>query len=324
MPLILPNSTFYHVGRTGGHWVSHVLWKSGLVQKRLFPLHLTPVQAAAEPDFESRPFNFCFVRHPLHWLASLWRHEMEFGWLPDSFVTKRAYSESYELFLEKMLAAWPQGPCSEQVMRYADDCQFVGRLENLAGDLEHALDAAGETYDKAILATPPVNESAIQAIKDAAVAPLELLQRVMDAEGGFNARFGYDTIPESLVGKGMHTAIWPILPLKPQADLAAVSKAVAGQAAGAKFDYRFEQGEVSPKHGTDRREQLDMIAALSAVAVENKRVAVLGEGDPYFAHLLRARGAQVVDFITPSTSIYAQTVADIVDGDIRVMDFATY
>jgi hypothetical protein len=324
MPLILPNSIFYHVGRTGGHWVSHALWKSGLVQKRLFPLHLTPIQAAGEPDFEDRPFRFCFVRHPLHWLASLWRHEMEFGWLPDSLVTKLAYSESFEIFLEKMLAAWPQGPCSEQVMRYVDDCQFVGRLENLSGDLEYALDTAGENYDKAILATPPVNESAIQAIKEAAIAPSGILQRVMDAEAAFNERFGYDSIPQSLVGKSTRSSIWPILPLKPGADLAVVAKAVAGEVAGAKFDYRFDQGGISPNHGIDRREQLDMVAALSDIPVENRRVAVLGEGDPYFAHLLKARGAQNVDFVTASTGMFAQTLSTIVDTDIRVIEFADY
>ena len=324
MAIILPNSIFYHIGRTGGHWVSHVLWEAGLVQKRLFPLHLTPMQAAGAADFEYRDFRFCFVRHPLHWLASLWRHEMEFGWDPDSLITKLAYSENFEIFLEKMLAAWPDGPCSAQLAPYLSACSFVGKLETLETDLAVALEKAGEIFDRRVLEIPPINETASASIKSAAIASETTLKKVMESERAFNDRFGYTDIPASLVGSPPKNDLWPILPVKIGADLVKAQQSIAFGLTNIRYDYRFENGRLTPKRTVFRREQLELIEALRNSAENMHRVAVLGDGDPYFAYLLKNLGAKEVDFITSSTDVLPQTVIDVVDTDVRFLSYKEF
>ena len=170
MTIVLPNSVFFHIGRTGGHWVNHVLWRAGLIDKRLHPLHLTPQDVASDEDVSSRKNRFCFVRHPLDWAASVWRHEMEFGW-SDSELSRAASADDFPSFLRKLLRAYPNGPCTQTMKPYLDGCPFVGKLERIAEDLACALSGAGEVFEAKCLAAPPLNQSSIPELVDADVTP---------------------------------------------------------------------------------------------------------------------------------------------------------
>ncbi len=289
MCIVLPKSIFYHIGRTGGHWVSHVLWQAGLVERRLTPLHLTPAQAKSRGDLQDKPFTFCFVRHPLTWLASLWMHETEFGW-SDSEMSRVAASDNFEDFLTKLLAAWPEGPCSHAMAPYIDHCSFVGRTESLSVDLAAALNAAGEQFDAQLLSTPPINQTSVRRIRAAAVAPVELLTRVMDAEATFNARFSYSGVPSQLIGEGTRQ-IWPLLKARPVDEASAPSADMLMP----RFDYRFDDGAPILSMGHERATQWGLIEAMTDLSSGD--CAVVSESDPYFAYLAADQGCSPVSFV---------------------------
>ncbi len=245
---------------------------------------------------------------------------MEFGWAPDSLVTRLAYSETFDVFLQRMVAAWPQGPCSEQLQPYLGECQFVGKLENLRDDLENILDQAGEIYDKTILDLPPINETALMNIKRSAVASRETLEAVMASEKAFATRFGYEDIPQNLIANDTVAPIWPLMPLKAGKDIGRADEALVLGTSRISFDYRFASGALRPKVSLSRREQLAVIESLENVQVAGKRIAVIGNGDPYFAYLLKSRGAEVVDFITFSSELIPESVLDIVDIEINIIE----
>jgi hypothetical protein len=292
MAVVLPKSVFYHIGRTGGHWVSHVLWQAGLVEQRLTPLHLTPAQATSGGRLGDKPFTFCFVRHPLKWLASYWMHEMEFGWSP-SETTSVAASDRFDEFLAKMLAAWPdEGPCSRAMAPYIDHCDFVGQTESLSVDLGRALTLAGEAFDPAVLSTPPINETSIARLREVAKAPADLLAEVMKREGAFNARFQYTGIPESLIGES--ESVWPTL--RGKEDDGKLQRTHAMALLNPNFDYHFDDGEVIKSPGRERAAQWALNQAITELP-PGGNCAVVSEHDPYFAYLAADLGHGPVTFV---------------------------
>lgn len=292
MAVVLPKSVFYHIGRTGGHWVSHVLWQAGLVERRLTPLHLTPALATSGGRLSDKPFTFCFVRHPLKWLASYWMHEMEFGWSP-SETTSVAASDRFDDFLTKMLAAWPdQGPCSRAMAPYIDHCDFVGQTESLSMDLGRALNLAGEAFDPAVLSTPPINETSLARLREVAKAPADLLAEVMKREAVFSARFQYTGIPDSLIGESKF--VWPTL--RGKADDGRLQRVHDMALLNPHFDYHFDDGEVIKGPGRERAAQWALNQAITELPLGGDCV-VVGEHDPYFAYLAADLGHGPVTFV---------------------------
>lgn len=313
MSIVLPNSIFYHVGRTGGHWVSHVLWQAGLVERRLYPLHLTPAQANIDGALNDKPFRFCFVRHPLKWLASLWMHEMEFGWA-DSEISTYAASDNFADFLAQLLEKWPQGPVSHAMTPYTDPCNFVGRTEALAHDLGVALSAAKETFDPAVLiATPPINETSLNRLRDAARAPADLLAAVMASEGTFNRRFGYEEIPGAMIG-GPAAPIWPLLRVQP--DEGKLARAHELGLVKPRFDYRFDDGSSIHSEGHERATQWALIDTVQALP-QGSKCAVVSESDPYFAYLAANHGCAPVTFVNGDDAVTSPFWRDRLAAEIE-------
>lgn len=305
MTVVLPNSIFYHIGRTGGHWVSPVLWRAGLVEARLGALHHTPAQAPFDPQFAPKPFTFCFVRHPLTWAASLWRHEMEFGW-NESQVSDVAGSDSFATFLERLLQRWPTAPCSTHMRPFYEPCTFIGRQESLTADLARALTAAGERFDDAVLATPPMNESSVRRLREAARAPRHLLERVMAAESEFNERFGYSGIPEALVAPDGWSPppTWPVLPLSADANaVARLAEARSLDLERVTWAYRLDDGSVIAPRVRNERKQWAFVEAIEALPPgDGRRALVQCANDPYFAYLMSTRGYEV-DFLCDDPAV---------------------
>ncbi|KQZ29882.1 sulfotransferase family 2 domain-containing protein [Caulobacter sp. Root1472] len=292
MAVVLPNSIFYHIGRTGGHWVSHVLWQSGLVERRLTPLHITPAQAMSGGRLGDKPFTFCFVRHPLKWLASYWMHEMEFGWSPSETASVAA-SDRFDEFLTKLLKAWPdEGPCSRAMAPYVDHCSFVGRVESLSDDLGRALALAGETFDPAVLSIPPINETSIARIREAAKAPAELLAEVMKREDEFNVRFQYSGIPEIMVGEAE-----PVRSiLRGKSDGGTLRHINGAALLNPEFDYYFDDGEVIKGTGRHQAAQWAFSQAIEELPPGGDSV-VVSEHDPYFAYMAADLGHGPVTYV---------------------------
>ncbi|MDR3514241.1 MAG: hypothetical protein P4M00_00365 [Azospirillaceae bacterium] len=317
MPIVLPRSVFFHAGRTGGHWVSHVLWRMGLIERRIYPIHLTPSQTFGTEFSRDEKLAFCFVRHPLHWLASYWRHEMEFGW-SDSDVTKVAASDDFPTFLRLMLKAWPDCPCSAHMKPFIDDCAFVGRTETLADSLGEALRLAGETFDPEILSTPAINESSVRRVKAAARAPIGLLKKIMEAEADFNNRFGYAGVPEALIASGASPAVWPRLTLKNEADLGPLDNAARLGVTAVRFSYHFSNGYVLTSKGTAHRLQLAFVEAVWSLPPDG-RCAVVSLTDPYVAYLVAESGRDV-DFICSNKNILPARVMQVLKHQLSVTE----
>jgi SAM-dependent methyltransferase len=295
-----------------------VLWRAGLAQETITPLHLTPAQMSSRYPDRSRPFSFCFVRHPLAWLASVWLHEMEFSWEP-SEVTHRAGADVFATFLERMLAAWPEGPCWLQVSPFVEACSFVGRTESLAADLDAALTAASEVYDPACLTTPNINESVVPRLREAAKAPRDLLEAIMNVERGNFERFGYADIPDWLVAEDRPADALPRFPAKAQADVGGLEEAGRLGLLTPTYEYRLETGgEIGGDRG-QRRLQWGILAALES-APRRGRCLVIHQSDPYFAYAARDAGFEDVTFACASRDLVSPRLQSVIDADIAIID----
>ncbi len=315
MTVVLPKSVFFHIGRTGGHWVNHVLWRAGLIEKRLSPLHLTPAAAASNPLVSAKTEKFCFVRHPLDWAASVWRHEMEFGW-SESELSRVAADDNFASFLRKLLGAYPDGPCSHAMTPYLDGCTFVGKLENIAEDLTSALVQAGETFDPKAFAARPVNQSSIPALLDASVAPAALLEEFLQAEAGFCERFGYGGYDPRMVGSAASTP-WPRFASRNDSGDAALS---LGRT---RFTYHLDNGVVVGGGAKEQRLQWGLIKAARALKGAG-RTAVVSEIDPYVGHLFATLGEAEVTIVPSDVRVTPRRLNAQIANDIEVCDFRSF
>jgi len=199
MALVLPNSIFFHVGRTAGHCVRKTIREMGIPTYDVGRFHDWPSNIAINEEERKKRF-FCFVRHPLAWLRSFWCHQMQFGWSESDYNAK-TQSDSFAEFLTKALAAYPAGPASEAFRPFLLLCQNVGRQEHLTEDLRRILERAGERIDTAVLdRIRPTGVEIDSEIREAATAPQALLKTVLEAERDLCEQFGYADIPAGMVG----------------------------------------------------------------------------------------------------------------------------
>jgi hypothetical protein len=318
MTVVTPRAVFIHIGRTGGHWVSHVLWKAGLVEARLEPIHMRPAEIRLRPEAQDKAFWFTFVRHPLHWLRSLWVHGIEHSW-GDPALAAYGLTEDFPTFLERIGAAYPKGPFSTMMAEHINGAHFVGRTERLAEDLIVAMQFAGETFEPAIARTTPMlNSSATQRILSAAKAPRALLEKLLAQDAEFTQRFDYHGIPESLIEENPpRVALLPRLPIKRQADVD-----LAEVLRGARFDQpvRFE-GEaadvVVDDQNVSRRPFWALLAGLESVPVaERGRLLHVDAGDSYLAHLAKSLGYREVTAFVPVRRRSCEALAQLTGNSI--------
>ena len=175
-------------------------------------------------------FKFVFVRNPLTWYESWWKfmaghwHPWERNrWHPQRPIDNCG-DDDFNKFLSNVLERRP-GYLSELYAAYAHGSHFVGKFENLAGDLVRALQAAGETIDASrILEFPAQNVS--KAKLGTPNWDPAILARVIAAERQGIERFGYweevDAFCQKRVGK-------PLAAITPSAGLGASAARPARQ-----------------------------------------------------------------------------------------------
>lgn len=180
MALILKGGAiFLHIPKTGGNWVTSVLGQCGLVEGLLGHKHanasrlLSPFSARGNPlsaalrvgriqaALQSRPFMFCFVRHPLAWYESWfkymsqparawcnWGNERDmFDWHPNA-VLNGCGADDFNQFVRNVIARRP-GYVSELFAGYAQpQVEFVGRQETLRQDLVKVLNRLNLAFDE--------------------------------------------------------------------------------------------------------------------------------------------------------------------------------
>lgn len=155
------------------------------------------------PEEESK-LSFCFIRHPLSWLKSFWCIQMQRGWSLDEY-SMSLQSDSFSEFLIKAVEVNPDGPVSAIFRPYLEQCKEIGRQEFLKDDLLRILNMAGELLNPSVIENAKIISVTVnEDIGVTAVAPIEVLQRVMEVEKDFCRQWRYEYIPQSLIGLANH------------------------------------------------------------------------------------------------------------------------
>lgn len=186
---LIDGSVHLHIPKTGGNWVAEVLEESGLADHyedhthahferhlyagrhgsgrdllrevwRLTRLRMRKADYVAEAR---KTFRFCFVRNPITWWESWFRHKTDRGWNPNGTVNDPTdwhvclpisgiQGASLNEMMEKILAIRP-GFVSELYSEYVKPgIAYVGRTETLAHDLAEVLDHRGLSYQGSLMA----------------------------------------------------------------------------------------------------------------------------------------------------------------------------
>ena len=151
--ILLGKSVFVHVPKTGGTWVGDAIGNSTASSKRV-SLHGGFDQI---PKTHKGLFLFGFIRHPLTWYKSYFAHRIRYGWT-ESVLDKMCRSELFSEFIELSCVGYSGYMNRVLCARYLNNCNFVGRFENIKEDLTAAMTGAGEEFSMdGIYETPPSN-----------------------------------------------------------------------------------------------------------------------------------------------------------------------
>lgn len=188
MALLLKNgAVFLHVPKTGGNWITSVLFDLDLVEKRVSHKHadvdhffasvepqgfasvepkgqkssLKRTMERLLPSRKSRPFVFCFVRNPLVWYESWFKYMTQprrqwmdwgdehdpYNWHPNAMLNGLG-DRDFNQFVRNVIRKRP-GYVTELYGWYArPDTNFVGKQENLADDFVRVLDIMNVKFDE--------------------------------------------------------------------------------------------------------------------------------------------------------------------------------
>lgn len=189
--LILPNSVFLHVPKTGGSWVKKAIIASG-IECEDFRIDGDPHIGLAQCPAPEK-FKFAFVRHPVQLYRSYWQFKMMVGWDPKNVVDNNCQSTNFHEFIHNVIEQYP-GVLGKNLIDFTgpedNEIDFIGKYENLVEDLISALTLANEVFDEhSIRNLPPYN------VSDKKRYPAELTQQLEDeirrVEKDVIRRFGY-------------------------------------------------------------------------------------------------------------------------------------
>lgn len=189
--LILPNSCFIHVPKTGGSWVRKAIIASGIACEEY------SVNGNCHIGYKDCPcpdkFRFGFVRHPVSICRSYWQFKMGAGWDSSNQMDIDCQSDNFHEFIRKVLDKRPGSygrSLTDLLGKGKTEIEYIGKYENLVEDLIEALTRAGEAFDeRAIRGFPPINVS--DKIRFPAELSAELEVEVVTAEIEVIQRFGY-------------------------------------------------------------------------------------------------------------------------------------
>ena len=172
----LDKALFVHIPKTGGTWVRELLLENNGV-KFSYPHDLPQHHTKKIKKLKLEPF--CFVRHPLELLYSLWKHwsgdencrlnnlnpelywqwdKKEYGFLLAECIVEGDINATVSNFVTK----YP-GFFSAILDKYSKRCKYIGRYENIKEDLmDIVFKANGEVQEHLLIdiyANKKVNES---------------------------------------------------------------------------------------------------------------------------------------------------------------------
>lgn len=187
--LILQNSCFLHVPKTGGLWVKKAIIESNLVCHHYTIDNNEHVELKDCPCLEK--FKFAFVRCPTDFYRSYWQYKMTYEWDSNNPFYMECQSNNFHKFIRNVLEKFP-GAYSQWVTNFVgqekNEIEFIGKFENLVGDLIFALNMAGETFDEEFIRNfPPYNVNNKKAFPATYTGELE--DEVRNAESNVIKRF---------------------------------------------------------------------------------------------------------------------------------------
>lgn len=158
MAVLLEHSTFYHLPRTGGTWVTEVLLsgavKGNIATVRSFKREVDAfINNKHVPPATLKPknFSFAFVRHPLDWYKSVWKFRTKHDgtWKVKRYceLTTKCGRNNFPEFIDALIKNYPDGYYNKVVDKFSP-VDFMGRQETLVDDLIIALTMAGEKFDE--------------------------------------------------------------------------------------------------------------------------------------------------------------------------------
>lgn len=144
---------------------------------------------------QDRP-SFGFVRYPVTWYESYWRHRLSYGWKDDHNIDRECQSDDLERFVESVVDRYPgwMGRYFEQWLgKDHESLAFVGRFENLVDDLCLGLKKFDQPFDESKLrATEPINVGNAKCFPAAMSG--STISKVVDSERRIIERFYAETI----------------------------------------------------------------------------------------------------------------------------------
>jgi len=178
MALILPNSIFIHIPKTGGTWVRRAIEASMGLDKDSNELHiegenkwqhithatLSDVKKQLSNEMENK-LTFSFVRHPLDILKSSYIEEIWPELVGEETKgiggRKKISFREFVLSRDEGYVSWFYRDYLKSPDGIFPSVDYIGRTENLKNDLIEVLEIAGEDFDRdAIEQMPPVRRGA--------------------------------------------------------------------------------------------------------------------------------------------------------------------
>ena len=202
MAFITDRSVFIHVQKTGGMYVREALGLCRPMGRESGPPEADrhvglPELLSSNPGIAAGKFVFGFVRHPVAWLESRWSYGRLSGFATQARHRGKAaahwmascWSEDYTRFVELQLERFP-GVATQTMFRMLGlwserPADFVGRCEQVVLDTYHALEAAGETFDKDKLVALPRRNRSVEKPE----TPRALRSRIEQSERALMERF---------------------------------------------------------------------------------------------------------------------------------------
>ena len=200
MDVILNNSVFFHVQKTGGNWVNDCLIKCNLrkdfTSVEEWEAKRRPINHSNEFPKECKNFfKFTFIRNPIDWYISRWRcpYHRRRCWKNGINPTSPKFNDKklnfdldvppfspalldaqnvdefndFNIWMKRILNC-PEvqknniGLASLHMQPKIELSNFVGKKENIKNDLIKALTLAGEVFDEKIIKNnKPVHVSQI-------------------------------------------------------------------------------------------------------------------------------------------------------------------
>jgi len=199
MALVIPGRlVFIHVPKTAGTWVKQVLRPQigGVIYTRTN--HGNPWAKAGHPDLEDLRdidgFRMAFVRHPVDWWLSFFRHRMRRGsWNLELELDRSIMTKSIDRYIENILKnqrGFASRMFAEFVGEPGSEIDFIGKQENFGADLRRGLSLAGFDVNALDLSAGRKNSGGKKTAHYRFSADQQ--RRLSEAEQQGIERFGYE------------------------------------------------------------------------------------------------------------------------------------